>query len=261
MRLKNIINLIIISIAFIVVFFTNTSLVFSAPTAWGIAINPADKTCTNYWAGDEFTSYYLPSGWEQYYPELAYNSIDTSLGSCKFYSFSDFYTKEITDNWRSCFNSINCIYVDYDNFNKSFLETLNKEFFCVKLSSKDFWGTLLAVDSNSKQCTLITCPGANKEYSNGLEVHSPQKYIMFKTKAGNCTIKDNVENNFLECCSQLGYMIVQNVDDTKNNKPKKTSENYYLAIVIMAVLFVVVVIYGLILLKNYKNKKPSNLWP
>lgn len=254
---KNIINSIIILAVFTLVFFANTNLVFSGPAPWGIAINADDKTCANYWAGDEFTQYSLPKSWESYYPEIAYSSIDTSLGSCKFNSFSDFYAREITDNWRSCFNSISCNYVDYDNFNKSFLDTLDKEFSCVKLSNNNFWGTSLAIDTNNKQCTLITCAqsisGAlYKKYSSGLELYQrPQEYITFKTKAGSCVIKQNHSNDFSECCGQLGYTFVKDFDNFQKNA-NKTS--YTKNVVLISLLILVLVISGLIIIK-YKNRR------
>jgi len=285
MKPKNIINSVIILAVFTLVFFANTNFVFSAPAPWGIAINSQNKTCTNYWAGDEFSSNPLPSGWESYYPKLAYNSIDTSLGSCKFSSFSDFYAREITDNWKSCFNSISCNYVDFNNFNKSYLDLLNKDYSCVKLSNDKFWSTSLAVDTNNKQCTLMTCAQSvgtvaepYKKYSNGLEVYSrPQEYVSFKTKVGTCTIKQNTGNDFSDCCNQLGYAFVQSVNDTTgnvknnipvnnldNNLPKKTNGNYYLVTVGVLSLFTVALISGLVIFKKHKSKKnlpPSSTEP
>jgi|SRR3989344_867517 len=264
MKPKNIIYPVVILAVFIAIFFAKTNFVFSAPAPWGIAINPDNKTCANYWAGDEFLFHPLPTGWESYYPKLAYNSIDTSLGSCKFNSFSDFYAREITDNWRSCFSSISCSYVDYDNFNKTYSDLLSKDYSCVKLSNDKFWGTSLAIDKNNKQCTLITCAqsisGASyKKYSSGLELYQkPQEYITFKTKAGSCVIKQNNNNDFSECCGQLGYSFVQNLDKTdgdinKNEQDKQEITNVVIAVAVA--LFVIIVIFGLILIRKYRNKK------
>ena len=78
---------------FVLVFLVEVSLIFAAPAQWGIAINAENKTCANYWAGDEFTFYPLPAGWEAYYPEFvnsgdarrqAYENImfKTKIGNC-----------------------------------------------------------------------------------------------------------------------------------------------------------------------------------
>lgn len=44
-------------------------LVYAAPQPWGIAINDETKECAGFWAGDEFTYYTLPAGWQDYYDQ------------------------------------------------------------------------------------------------------------------------------------------------------------------------------------------------
>lgn len=39
----------------------------AAPAPWGIALNQETRQCAGYWAGDEFTHYALPEGWQDYY--------------------------------------------------------------------------------------------------------------------------------------------------------------------------------------------------
>jgi len=64
--------------------------VFSAPAPHGIALNSRTKQCASYWAGDEYTRFVLPDGWEGYWP--GYNRtggtvvrvINTKEGSCDF---------------------------------------------------------------------------------------------------------------------------------------------------------------------------------
>jgi hypothetical protein len=70
---------------------TPVSSVLAAPAPWGIAINTETQQCAGYWAGDEFTAYPLPDGWEAYYPEFAGGSalIETPYGDCDFISEQD----------------------------------------------------------------------------------------------------------------------------------------------------------------------------
>lgn len=52
-----------------------------APASWGIAINTPTRQCAAYWAGDEYFTYALPEGWQDYYPDEN-DRIDTPAGSC-----------------------------------------------------------------------------------------------------------------------------------------------------------------------------------
>jgi len=67
-----------------------SDVVFSASMPWGIALNYETKECAGYWGGDEFTSYALPSGWKDYYPDYSkYEEtgkliIETEIGNCDF---------------------------------------------------------------------------------------------------------------------------------------------------------------------------------
>jgi hypothetical protein len=58
-----------------------------------IAINEATKECGGYWAGDEFTPYELPSGWEAYYASRFEWKLKTPYGECfqnkENYTFTD----------------------------------------------------------------------------------------------------------------------------------------------------------------------------
>lgn len=67
------------------------SSVLAAPAQWGIAINDDTLECAGYWAGDEFSYYDLPSGWESYSPEYedGYQYIETPYGTCIFETLSE----------------------------------------------------------------------------------------------------------------------------------------------------------------------------
>lgn len=70
-------------------FITITAVQFSAPARWGIAIHPQEKTCSGYWAGDEFKIYKLPEGWNAYYSNAHEGKvplIKTEFGTCRFES-------------------------------------------------------------------------------------------------------------------------------------------------------------------------------
>jgi len=54
----------------------------AAPAPWGIAINSSTNECAGYWAGDEHYQYFLPHGWNAYYPEEGI--ITTPFGVCDF---------------------------------------------------------------------------------------------------------------------------------------------------------------------------------
>ncbi|OHA82345.1 MAG: hypothetical protein A3B07_02305 [Candidatus Yonathbacteria bacterium RIFCSPLOWO2_01_FULL_43_27] len=152
-----------------VLLFSGAGKVLAIPAPRGIALNPTNKTCANYWAGDEFTSYHLPRGWESYYPEHLY------------------YNTDISDN-------------------------------------------------------------SSKNYVGGLESNRHlQEYISFKTKAGSCIIKqrdDNVSGDFSDCCAQLGYSFVQNVNYTTGD---------ILVIVGTVALLAIVLVLGRVLFKKYRN--------
>ena len=68
----------------IVAFSISIVTVYSAPAPWGLALNHETKECAGYWAGDEFSYYELPDGWEAYYPSLPNNSIEIETGQCNF---------------------------------------------------------------------------------------------------------------------------------------------------------------------------------
>jgi hypothetical protein len=64
----------------------------AAPAQWGIAINEQTKQCAGYWAGDEFSYYTLPQGWQAYVPdydEVGNVFIDTANGRCDFSNYSE----------------------------------------------------------------------------------------------------------------------------------------------------------------------------
>ncbi|MEX2017157.1 MAG: hypothetical protein WD876_01660 [Candidatus Pacearchaeota archaeon] len=62
----------------------------AAPARWGIAINSETKECAGYWAGDEFSRYILPSGWESFYPDYEKGSIiETDFGECNFTRYDE----------------------------------------------------------------------------------------------------------------------------------------------------------------------------
>lgn len=74
----------------LLIFVLLSDIVFSKPMPWGIALNHEVKECAGYWGGDEFTSYALPSGWKNYYPDYSkYEEtgrliIETEIGNCDF---------------------------------------------------------------------------------------------------------------------------------------------------------------------------------
>jgi len=82
------------------------SFVCSAPAPWGIALNHETKECSAYWAGDEFVSFELPSGWKDYYPDYSKTSsiIETEIGECNF----------SRRNEESCCEQLGYKYVDLD---------------------------------------------------------------------------------------------------------------------------------------------------
>ena len=65
------------------VLFLTLILMLIAPAPWGIALNISSEQCAGYWAGDEYISYHLPSGWQVYYPD-GDNMINTEVGSCQW---------------------------------------------------------------------------------------------------------------------------------------------------------------------------------
>lgn len=176
--------------------------VLAAPAPWGIAINSNLKQCENYWAGDEFGTFPLKEGFESFYPESAYRVFDTSLGKCKNTSFHD---RELTENWKKCFVSLNCDYIKFEDINQTIRELIKNNFSCFNISNKNFWGTSLIIDLKNNKCSLLTCgsPPNQKFMQGNFElIFEPDKYISFYTTMGNCTIKEK-GINFSECCTQL----------------------------------------------------------
>ena len=81
---------IILFLISILIFVSLIDVAFSAPMSWGVALNHETKECAGYWGGDEFTSYVLPDGWKEYYPDYSkYEEtgklvIETEIGDCDF---------------------------------------------------------------------------------------------------------------------------------------------------------------------------------
>jgi len=60
------------------------SVVYAAPAMWGLALNHETKECGGFWAGDEYVRFYLPEGWEVYYPDIDKGIIETEIGTCNY---------------------------------------------------------------------------------------------------------------------------------------------------------------------------------
>lgn len=80
------------------------SIISSAPSPWGIAINPETEQCTAFWPGDEFSRCSLPEGWNYHSPSEYINNthiIKTEFGNCNF-------TKGLEEK---CCNQLNLEYI------------------------------------------------------------------------------------------------------------------------------------------------------
>ena len=270
MKLKNIIRVIVIFSVFLI----GVNFVNSAPAPHGIAINEAEKTCANYWMGDEFSQQPLPSGWKDYYPKRVVDDIDTSLGLCEFNSYDVFTADKMTSDLQNCLDSIGCVYVSYEGFNKSFSDFLGNEFSCSPPAfKKGTWERKsLAIDINKKQCTLMTCTrnigtynDSYVKYPNGLEIYAePNQYtVVLNTEAGDCKIHPT-SSDYSECCEQLGYAYLEKIPNLpksyKSKLPDPTDRSRDLELnsnlIILLMLFITALMtLGVILYKGRKNKK------
>ena len=65
-----------------------SNVVFAIAMPVGIALNHETKECAGYWGGDEFSTYTLPNGWKDYYPNYSEHKetgklvIKTEIGNC-----------------------------------------------------------------------------------------------------------------------------------------------------------------------------------
>jgi len=203
-----------------------TANAFAAPAPHGIAVNEQEKTCANYWAGDEVAQISLPDNWQAYYPEGGGSGFVTSLGSCKI--TSSFLT-EITSELKSCMKKWGCAYVGYSSFKKEFRDLLDKDFSCVNLGEDKFWGVSVIINSKSNQCALATCSGGqtgvtSQKYATGPEIYKdPQPLWSLKTKDKSCSVVQNRNNDFTDCCNQLGYKFIKDVNEGNSPTPTITA--------------------------------------
>lgn len=189
----------------------------NAPAQHQIAINTEDKTCMNYWGGDEFNQLPLENGWEAYAPNLDPDSaaVETALGACKM-KLEDFSGKgPISAKWKKCLRSIGCAYVKYEDLGKDLRAVLTKAHSCKKPSGNDHWGIALAVDAKNKKCAFAACDGSRiythmEKFARGLELHTrPRDYVKFETRAGVCVVKEKRNEDYSDCCRQLGYKLIK----------------------------------------------------
>ncbi|MFA5796715.1 MAG: hypothetical protein WC916_01600 [Candidatus Woesearchaeota archaeon] len=124
------------TLLFIIITILLANIVVAAPAMEGIAISPETKICAGYWAGDEFTQYKLPIGWEVYYPDYGKGGIvETRFGNC---------TLE-RGNEEQCCNTLELIYVSSNIGKKYVARPISQEFISNPLSWIVFAVILLTI--------------------------------------------------------------------------------------------------------------------
>lgn len=249
------INIIVPTLAVILTFFIITRTALSAPAPWGLAVNNQEGLCMNYWSGDEFQYNPLPEGWKPFYYDNLFYVYNTSLGICNItYSVGDWYFNK---SFSGCFESIGCDEVNFESFNSEKLSILEKDFGCRKFEPP--YHKMFAIDIKTKECIILACTQGKywdrKSRNGDIEVHfSGVPYYVFEINNKTCNSPEKMgrSNDFTDCCTQLGYKIIE----YKNPKSKRLGPLSF-GIVSVIILLVLVISIGFYIIRKIliKSKK------
>jgi len=219
-----------------------------------IIINPETQQCTDYWSLDE-----LPKGWIAYSPdyENSFYEINTSFGKCVFEDLS------ITNNpetLKECCESLGIEVVNYNDFNKDFLNILNQELFCSEYPNEEYEESLV-IDKEANKCVLLSChvgnAGFSKKYDK-FEIYGIQQQYTtstINTPFGECNY--GPYNTLNECCNQLGltYVTLGAEDIIDNGIFNRILAILIPFIVIIALIAFFVIIISIAVKRYEKSKK------